>query len=630
MQRKLLGFAAAALTFQTGVACAEPPEGSAFPSPYMDARDTPLETLDNGARVGADTAAYWKLPADSPLRASYDKEAVVKVADGIWTLASPSIVNVHVVQGPAGLIVYDTGDSLEEGERFYRMLRTATDAPIRAIIYSHEHYTKGTRAFVDAEAKRGNTDIRIIGNAGTNTEMARTRGAYALHPEIAPILSARALQQFNSYLPDTGPDAGFKNSIKPAGDGFMPVDTPVADGDTLRIAGLDLVFRTKGIETDSLYQLMVWIPARKAVLNNIVWGWFPNIYSVRGGGYRDPRLWRHAVDAIAALKPEILLSTHSSSLASRDAIDRRLADYRDAFSFILDQTLKGILRGEGPDELRYSVKLPPRLEKSPILIQNYGEVAHMPPRIYDAIFGQFDGDAAHLNRLHPADEARRMVEAMGGADAVATKITAAMSAGDYLWSCQLADYLVRADGSAANRQRKAACLREMGYRALATNSRSWYLSQARALEGTTPLLVAAPVPPAAIASQLADYVDYYRIRINAERSAETDRLIALDFGEGGTHGLHIRGGLVDFLPALDGAGRPADVEIELTAESWARIYDNLADPAVLIDSGAIRVVRGSAADAKQLFALFDPVYDWKGDPALRALAARQAAAGTAK
>ena len=205
-----------------------------------------------------------------------------------------------------------------------------------------------------------------------------------------------------------------------------------------------------------------------------------------------------------------------------------------------------------------------------------------------------------------------------------------MSAGDYLWSCQLADYLVRADGSAANRQRKAACLREMGYRALATNSRSWYLSQARALEGTTPLLVAAPVPPAAIASQLADYVDYYRIRINAERSAETDRLIALDFGEGGTHGLHIRGGLVDFLPALDGAGRPADVEIELTAESWARIYDNLADPAVLIDSGAIRVVRGSAADAKQLFALFDPVYDWKGDPALRALAARQAAAGTAK
>jgi alkyl sulfatase BDS1-like metallo-beta-lactamase superfamily hydrolase len=629
MHRKIFALAATALTFQAFPAHAEPGSGTYYPSPYMDARDAPLETLENGARVGADTMAYWRLPQNSPLRASYDREAIVKVADGIWTLASPSIVNVHVVEGPDGLIVYDTGDSLEEGERFYRMLRTATDAPIRAIIYSHEHYTKGTRAFVDAEAKRGNREIRIIGNAGTNSEMARTRGAYALHPEVAPILSARALQQFNSYLPDTGPDAGFKNSIKPAGDGFLPVDTPVEDGDTLRVAGLDLVFRTKGIETDSLYQLMVWIPARKAVLNNIVWGWFPNIYSVRGGGYRDPRLWRHAVDEIAKLKPEVLLSTHSSSLAGRDAIDRRLADYRDAFSFILDQTLKGILRGEGPDELRYSVKLPPRLAKSPILIQNYGEIAHMPPRIYDAIFGQFDGDAARLNRLHPADEAGRMIEAMGDADAVATKVSAAMDAGDYLWACQLADYLVRTDGSAANRGRKAACLREMGYRALATNSRSWYLTQARALEGSVALLGAAPVPPAAIASQLADYVDYYRIRINAERSADIDRQIAFDFGGGRIYGLHVRGGLVDFLPQIT-TTRPEDIAVAMAPESWAQIYNNLADPAALIDSGAIRMVQGTAADAKQLFALFDPVYDWKTDPALKALAARQAAAGRPK
>ena len=32
-------------------------------------------------------------------------------------------------------------------------------------------------------------------------------------------------------------------------------------------------------------------------------------------------------------------------------------------------------------------------------------------------------------------------------------------------------------------------------------------------------------------------------------------------------------------------------------------------------------VKGTDALARQLFALFDPVYDWTGDPALRALAA---------
>ena len=94
-----------------------------FPSPYMNAKDTPLVTLEMGARVGRDTAAYWNLPATSEQRASYDKEIAFQVADGIWTFGSPSIVNSHAVQGPEGLIIYDTGENVEDGERFYRLLR---------------------------------------------------------------------------------------------------------------------------------------------------------------------------------------------------------------------------------------------------------------------------------------------------------------------------------------------------------------------------------------------------------------------------------------------------------------------------------------------------------------------------
>lgn len=626
MQKTALGLAAAILLAHPLAARAPRADQPALASPYMDARDTPLVTLENGARVSADTAAYLNLPADSPRRASYDRQMVIKVAEGIWTLVLPSIVNVHVLQGPEGLIVYDTGESLEDGARLYQLLRTATDAPIRAIIYSHEHYNKGTKAFLAGEAKRGNSGVRIIGHSGTNAEMARTRGAFALHPEVAPVLSARALQQFNGYLPLSGPDAAFKNSLTVAGDGFVPVDTPVDDGDRLNVAGLDLVFRTKGIETDSLYQVMVWIPARKTVLNNVVWGWFPNIYSVRGGGYRDPRLWRHAVDEISALKPEVLLSTHSSSLAGHEAIAARLADYRDALSFVLDQTLKGIMLGEGPDELRYSVKLPERLRTAPILIQNYGEIAHMPPRIYDAIFGQFDGNAAHLNRLHPAEEARRMVDAMGGASAVSRKVGAAMGKGDYLWACQLADYLVRTDAKPANRRLKAACLREMGVRTLATNSRAWYIGQARELEGQAAILTVTPVRPDAVASQIADYVDYYRIRINPERSAQTNRLIGLRFAPDKVFGLHIHGGVVDFVPALAADGRKPDVLIETSPRAWAGIYNNVATPSALIDNRTMKVLEGSADEAKHLFEMFDPIYDWQHDPALKALAARQAAA----
>jgi hypothetical protein len=204
-----------------------------YSSPYMNAADTPLVALENGALVSPDTVAYWTLDQDSPKRTSYDREAVIKVAEGVWTLASESIVNIHVIKGPNGLIVYDVGDNLDEGEHFYKLLRSASDEPIRAIIYSHEHYAIGAQVFVDKEAERGNKDIMIIGHPNTNTSMARTSGLAAVHPEVSGVLLARTIEQFNLYLPDEGPDARFKNTIIPGKPGFVPVNTPVEDGQVL-------------------------------------------------------------------------------------------------------------------------------------------------------------------------------------------------------------------------------------------------------------------------------------------------------------------------------------------------------------------------------------------------------------
>jgi alkyl sulfatase BDS1-like metallo-beta-lactamase superfamily hydrolase len=501
------------------------------------------------------------------------------------------------------------------------MLRTVTDLPIRAIIYSHEHYVNGTRAMVEAEAKRGNTNIKIIGHPRTNDEIAKTGGVSAIHPEVGSVLLARSVEQFNFYLPSEGPDAAFKNTLVPGFGGFVPVDTPVEDGQRLKVAGLELVFFTEGIATDTRNQVMVWIPSRKIVLNNIIWGWFPNIYSARGGRYRSPERWIEAVDRIRSLKPEILLSTHHTSLVGAELIMKRLDNYRDALAFVLDQTLKGILLGLGPDELRYYVKLPDHLQHSPSLIQNYGEIALMPPRIYTALFGQFDRNAAHLNKLHPLEEAQRMVQAMGGPDRVEELVKKAYKDGDYLWAGQLADYLQKAYDTRAHRQLKADCLRQMGYRALSTNSRSWYLSQALALEGKVHIVTTFPAMPAAVDTNIADYVNFYRIRISPERSGETDAVLGFHFeGQETSPGLHIRRGVVQFVPELSVYSRSADMTVRMTTAVWAEVFNNMADPSTLIDEGKIVVEKGDATRAKELFSLFDPVYDWEHDKALKELA----------
>lgn len=120
------GLLMAGLVSYVATASAEEPAIQKFPSPYMAAKNTPLKTIERGAMVNQETYNYWNLPVDSPQRTSYDKEAVIKVADGVWTIGSPNLVNMNVVEGPDGLIVMDTGDNMEDGEVFYRQLRTAT------------------------------------------------------------------------------------------------------------------------------------------------------------------------------------------------------------------------------------------------------------------------------------------------------------------------------------------------------------------------------------------------------------------------------------------------------------------------------------------------------------------------
>ncbi|RLA30695.1 MAG: hypothetical protein DRR11_12665 [Gammaproteobacteria bacterium] len=87
------------------------------------------------ARVGQDTEVYWKLPLDVSQRASYDREVIIDVAECVWNFGLQGVVNSHAVEGPDGLIIYDTGADLTDGAQFYRMPRTVTQAPIRAIVY---------------------------------------------------------------------------------------------------------------------------------------------------------------------------------------------------------------------------------------------------------------------------------------------------------------------------------------------------------------------------------------------------------------------------------------------------------------------------------------------------------------
>ena len=172
---------------------------------YMGA-EVPLTTLPNGARTNAD--ALERLA-----RTSYLAPIADRVAPGVTVFGGDGFLNLTLIEGDDGLIVYDTGETLEDGERFLRQIRTVSDKPIVAVLYSHSHYINGTTALVGNGA-----GVKIIGHPQVNANVA-AGAAGTVFPETMPLQVSRTLQQFNHFVPAQGETAavGARNAAHSSG-----------------------------------------------------------------------------------------------------------------------------------------------------------------------------------------------------------------------------------------------------------------------------------------------------------------------------------------------------------------------------------------------------------------------------
>jgi len=126
-------------------------------------------------------------------------------AEGVYVLGGYLISTCIVVEADEGLIVFDTGDTEKDGEKLLKAIRSFSQKPIRAIVYGPIPYCFGAGVLAE-----GIKDILVIGHSDLNEIVQRNLssvGAPAYFPEVSPYLTARALQRFNYFLPDKGPDA---------------------------------------------------------------------------------------------------------------------------------------------------------------------------------------------------------------------------------------------------------------------------------------------------------------------------------------------------------------------------------------------------------------------------------------
>lgn len=118
-------------------------------------------------------------------------------------------------------------------------------------------------------------------------------------------------------------------------------------------------------------------------------------------------------------RADALLVGHGDPWIGREAVDKALTNYHDALEHVFRETVAGINRGLGPDELVRTIRLPEHLAGLDELGEYYGNVAWTVRALYASYWGWFDGNPrALLTGFGACEEAARMVELAGGADAL--------------------------------------------------------------------------------------------------------------------------------------------------------------------------------------------------------------------
>jgi alkyl sulfatase BDS1-like metallo-beta-lactamase superfamily hydrolase len=530
------------------------------------------------------------------------------VRQGVWCFVGNGLSNQTFVEGPEGIIAIDTGESVEEMAEALRILRTHTDSPIAAVIYTHFHYVSGTSAI---DADHHIPGYPIWGHERITTNRSR------MATETSAVLRRGLAYQFGLALPTDGPDglvsAGlgpwFRNpSHAPFTAGFRTPTHTLTEATVTTIAGLRVEMTPAPSDADD--SITIWFPELGTVIENIVWPALFNVFAIRGEEYRDPRVLLTGLDHIDALRAEHLVGAHGPPVSGKPAVSEAVVKSRDAIQFLWDQTVRGLNRDLTVGELIEFVQLPSCYDESYFSQQLYGLAEHHVRQIHTGVRGWFDGLESELFPLPTAQRAQRLIAGFGGRENVRVQAKAALDEGDVRWALELATWLVRSVASAStfatapeeDRTLLAVVLREVGQHTSSANIRNWCLTRACELEGTISVsrfrrhrFSAAEV----LANEPAVFVHVLRVLLIPERAKDLNIHVAWQFTDGTTAGLHVRNCV-----AVPTSGAGAAHTITISHALWAELLAEKVTFAEALDRGEIAVT-GNITNIRTALSCFD-------------------------
>ncbi|KAI7778261.1 hypothetical protein LA080_002448 [Diaporthe eres] len=362
------------------------------------------------------------------------KQGLFEVVPGIYQLRSLDISNMTIVEGESGIIVVDPLVSCEPAAAGLELYRKHRDPERRrkvdGLVYTHSHtdHFGGAGGILErTEAEAGAAGVPIIAPRGF-MEAVMSENLIA-----GPSMHKRSVYMYGMALPK-GPKGHVGSGLGIAS----------STGTRSLIPPTTHVEKTAETATVSMH----------------------NITTLRGAQVRDSKAWAKSLDEAIVL----------------------LAEQRDLYLYLHDQTVRLMNLGLNGTEIAEQLKLPPSLENSWHCQGFYGSLSHNVEGIYQRYMTWFDGNPASLWKHTPAAEGARYVECVGGISSLCKKAERYIEKGDLRFAATMLSHAVSAFPS----HQISRVLLAKTYERLAYNSengpwRNFYLTEAQGLRtGTRP------------------------------------------------------------------------------------------------------------------------------------------------
>lgn len=210
-----------------------------------------------------------------------------------------------------------------------------------------------------------------------------------------PVIAQKGIRELVNYQQMLSGFFRRRNAIWSGKPVYKSADTTVSnpritryydDSLTLKAGNLTVrIWHTSGETPD---HSLIYLPEKEAVfVGDNYYSSFPNIYTLRGTKPRWAADYIHALDMALAVEPVLLFPGHGTWLCGKQQIDLYAGGYRNAISYIHNETVKGMNAGADRYTLMREINLPPEYS---YIDQSYGTVKWSVRGIYEGYAGWFD------------------------------------------------------------------------------------------------------------------------------------------------------------------------------------------------------------------------------------------------